>query len=370
MKQILYICSNAPVGMLPFATSIIKAASKSEKLDVHAIVVDRDRPLYQTYLKDLPEDKIHFLHISKNKFKKSINMLYAIDILRTVKKINSVHKIDAIHLLTSDFSCFSIIRQLKKIAFVYYTVHDVNIHEKVYASIKEYLIIKFIRWCVKKVIRKADALVTNSQLQYIRLKNMYPHKNVCFQLFPSLITSSILSGEKICPEITNLNKYILFFGRLEKYKGVEHLYEAFKNNKNLREFNLVIAGKGYIYFPHTCDSRVIFMNRYIEDDEIKSLFTKAACVVYPYISATQSGVLSLAYKFQTPALVSDIPYFNEISVKKSCLHFKRADVKDLSEKLEQLLFCTNLNEMKVAQKVFFENGYSENALISSTEHLY
>ena len=112
------------------------------------------------------------------------------------------------------------------------------------------------------------------------------------------------------------------------------------------------------------------MNRFIDDDEIKSLFTNASCVVYPYISATQSGVLSLAYKFQTPVLVSDIPYFREASNEKCCMYFKPSDADDLSEKLEKILFHTDLDAMKTAQTDFYENFYAEEALISSTEQLY
>lgn len=368
--KILYICSDTSSGMLPFATSIVKTVSKSENLDVYAITFDCDKPLYQTYLKDLPEDKIHFLEAPDNKIKKFLYKLYAIHILREVKKICSIHKIDVIHLLTSNDTCAPFVRQLKKIARLYYTVHDAIPHERAYTGIRDYLIRKYLLCFEKIITRKADCLVTNSQHQYMSIKSMYPHKRVLFQLFPSLIMSPILYGEKTCPEIIHLEKYILFFGQLAKYKGVEYLCEAFKNNKNLHEYKLVIAARGHVYFPHTDDPRIIFINRYIEDEEIKSLFTKSSCVVYPYISATQSGVLSIAYKFQTPVLVSDIPYFREVSDEKSCLFFKNADTEDLSKKLELLLFHTDLNEMKSAQKTFYKDNYSENAMIYSTERLY
>ena len=42
------------------------------------------------------------------------------------------------------------------------------------------------------------------------------------------------------------------------------------------------------------------INRYIKDSEVAYLYQHAQCVVYPYISATQSGVLSLAFYYQTP----------------------------------------------------------------------
>jgi glycosyltransferase involved in cell wall biosynthesis len=151
---------------------------------------------------------------------------------------------------------------------------------------------------------------------------------------------------------------------------VEYLYEAFKSNENLIDYKLVIAGKGAIYFPHTNDSRVVFINRFIEDEEIKSLFIGASCVVYPYISATQSGVLAFAYQFQTLALVSNIPFFREVSNEKCCLFFQPSNKDDLSKKLEQLLFQTDRKEMKSAQKAYYEDNYSDHALVTSIEKIY
>jgi glycosyltransferase involved in cell wall biosynthesis len=103
---------------------------------------------------------------------------------------------------------------------------------------------------------------------------------------------------------------------------------------------------------------------------VKGLFKKAACIVYPYISATQSGVLTLAYKFQTPALVSDIPFFRESSAGNCCLFFKRADTADLSDQLETLLFSTDISGIKAVQKDYYDKNYSENAIISSIETIY
>ena len=370
MKKILFICAEASFGLSPFATNIIQAAAKSEHLEVYAVTVDNETISYRTFLKDFPEDQIRFLPAPKNITERIRNKLYVKNILREVKKICRLHEIDIIHLLTVDYTCATILHRLKKNCPVYYTVHDVVPHESVYANLKHYLFSFYIKWGVKHNMRKADCLITNSKHQYNLIKEMYPQKNVYFQLFPPLITDSILTGEKICPEIASIDKYILFFGAIEKYKGIEYLYEAFKNNANLHSRKLVIAGKGTIYFPHDDDSDVIFINRYIHDEEIKSLYTRASCVVYPYISATQSGVLTLAYRFRIPALASDIPYFREVSDEKSCLFFKRADAADLSKKLEQLLFDTDNAEMKTAQKTFYENNYSEQALITSIEQIY
>ena len=202
------------------------------------------------------------------------------------------------------------------------------------------------------------------------MKTSYPGKTLHYHPFPSLITDSISNGVKICPEISDLKNYILFFGNIDQYKGVDLLYNTFRDNQNLSGHKLVIAGNGNLYFPHVKDSRTLFINRYIKDEEVAMLFKRAACVVYPYISATQSGVLTLAYKFQTPVLASDLPFFKENSTAYSCLFFKRTDKTDLSDKLEKLLFETDSNRMKAAQKDFYEQNYSQEALTLSIESIY
>jgi len=58
---------------------------------------------------------------------------------------------------------------------------------------------------------------------------------------------------------------------------------------------LVIAGKGHVYETH--DKRIIRICRFIDDSEIAELFKRAQYIVYPYRSATMSGVLSIAYYF-------------------------------------------------------------------------
>ena len=369
-KKVLYICSEAAPGMIPFASSIILSASASPELDIFAITIDDRNLSYHPYLKDFPSEKISFLRIPDNIFKKSFNKIFAYIILQEAKKIIKNNNIDAIHLLTGDYTCSLIIPKLKKLCEVYYTVHDLIQHEYASNSIKTLIYKHYMRLGVKRNMKHSGHLVTNSKNQYYQMKEMYPKKSIYFHTFPSLILNSILNGEEVCPEIRGIDKYILFFGHIDKYKGIEYLYDAFRKNKNLSGYILVIAGSGNIYFHHSDDPRIIFINRYIRDEEVKILFERSACVVYPYISATQSGVLSFVYKLQKPVLISDIPFFKESSNNECCLYFKRADTDDLSSKLEMLLFNTGLDKMKKAQKEYYESNYSQNAIISQIEAIY
>ena len=95
------------------------------------------------------------------------------------------------------------------------------------------------------------------------------------------------------------------------------------------------------------------MNRYIKDTEIANMYQNAACVVYPYISATQSGVLSLAYYFETPILASDVPFFKDsILQSETGVLFENGNLIDLKDKLFQLLKCKYSSSLKKGRSYY------------------
>lgn len=90
---------------------------------------------------------------------------------------------------------------------------------------------------------------------------------------------------------------ILFFGRMEVYKGVDVLLDAFERlNARGRSYTLVLAGEGPD-FDRTRAERtrgVIVINRFIPHDEAIAELQKASLVALPYLEATQSGVAAAA----------------------------------------------------------------------------
>jgi glycosyltransferase involved in cell wall biosynthesis len=101
---------------------------------------------------------------------------------------------------------------------------------------------------------------------------------------------------------------ILFFGRIEKYKGLRHLLEAFSLvQKEIPGVKLVIAGQGDLRPYNNLIKKISdveILNYFIPDSEIAKLFQKAKVVVLPYLEATQSGVPSIAYTFKKPVVAT------------------------------------------------------------------
>lgn len=119
---------------------------------------------------------------------------------------------------------------------------------------------------------------------------------------------------------TNYN-YILFFGLIREYKGLDLLLKAMADKRiDNYPLKLVVAGEfyekkePYLQMIDELDikDKVIICDKYIPDEEVKNFFNLADMVVQPYKSATQSGVTQVAYHFEKPMLVTDVGGLREI----------------------------------------------------------
>jgi D-inositol-3-phosphate glycosyltransferase len=110
-------------------------------------------------------------------------------------------------------------------------------------------------------------------------------------------------------------RYVLFFGFIRDYKGLDLLLEAFADER-LRQMKvkLLVAGEFYcdpkpyqeIIARHHLGERVIMSNDFIPDSKVLNYFCAADLVVQPYKSATQSGVTQIAYHFNKPMIITNV----------------------------------------------------------------
>lgn len=115
--------------------------------------------------------------------------------------------------------------------------------------------------------------------------------------------------------------YLLFFGLIREYKGLDLLLKAMADER-LDDYplKLVVAGEFYekkepyiqMIEDYKIGDKVILCDKYIPDEEVKNFFNLADMVVQPYKSATQSGVTQVAYHFEKPMLVTDVGGLREI----------------------------------------------------------
>jgi D-inositol-3-phosphate glycosyltransferase len=110
-------------------------------------------------------------------------------------------------------------------------------------------------------------------------------------------------------------KYILFFGFIRDYKGLDILLSAMADPEiRKRKIKLLVAGEFYtnakpyydIIREKGIDDIVIMSNDFIPDGDVYKYFSASDLVVQPYKSATQSGVTQIAYHFNKPMVITNV----------------------------------------------------------------
>ncbi len=110
-------------------------------------------------------------------------------------------------------------------------------------------------------------------------------------------------------------QYVLFFGFIRAYKGLDILLEAMADARVAAlPVKLLIAGEFYedaapyeaLIQRYHLESRLVRATDFIPNEQVANYFSAADLVVQPYKNATQSGVSQVAYHFGRPMLVTDV----------------------------------------------------------------
>ncbi|NQU84414.1 MAG: glycosyltransferase [Mariniphaga sp.] len=173
------------------------------------------------------------------------------------------------------------------------------------------------------LFNKADYFMVMSRAVEKDLLMLYP--NARYRYSPHPLYN--IFGDKIDQELARKQlgfrheKLILFFGIIRHYKGLDVLLEAIPKLRSiLEDFRVLAVGECYentekytdlikqLEIEDLVDLRMDF----IPDTDIHLYFSAADVVVLPYRTATQSGIVSIAYHFDCPVIVSDVGGLPEI----------------------------------------------------------
>jgi glycosyltransferase involved in cell wall biosynthesis len=179
-------------------------------------------------------------------------------------------------------------------------------------------------------LHHAKFFVALSQKVEDELKKNFPEKKIFRSELPIY---DHLTGNtddiKILKKNFSINdddKVILFFGYVRKYKGLDILIEALSLLKNqYNNLKLLVAGEFYddkkfytdIIDKLNLQDRIILRDEYIPNEKVKDYFLVSDLVILPYRSATQSGILNLAYGFRKPVIVTKVGGLSEFVIDES-----------------------------------------------------
>ena len=309
MKKVLLVCT-VP-ALASYSINVIRAAINSKEVACYACVFldGNDHSSYEARMSRYgltpdQEDRIQFNLLASNKITR---IRSGKRYLSAAKNFAELHQVEIIHFISQDVMLAGHLNMFKDYKLCY-TVHDLAPHPVKLSWLQR---LKHYYFRIRKdqmLVHRVQYLVTNSIHQEKELKKLYPNKVIYRHQMPSNVTPAIKNGIQTVPQRNGWSNYLLFFGRIELYKGLEDLYQDMTSDPRLAKLKLIVAGRGDLYFERSVanEENVLFINRYIRDEEIADLFTNAALLVLPYQSATQSAVTSIAYQYQVPVIASDI----------------------------------------------------------------
>ena len=192
--------------------------------------------------------------------------------------------------------------------------HEPNILDKLFAPyfIKSQDGFVALSESVVKDIEKVESLKFNVE----RPKTFSPHP--IYDHYGERMTK-----EEACTALglDDKKRYMLFFGLVRAYKGLDVLLDAFGLIKDqLPTVQLIIAGEFYEdeekyraqIAANGLKERVLLRNEFIPDGDLRKYFGAADLIVQPYKTATQSGVTQVAFHFEKPMLVTNVGGLGEI----------------------------------------------------------
>ena len=170
---------------------------------------------------------------------------------------------------------------------------------------------------------------------------------------------------------------ILFFGRIWEYKGLEYLIRAEPLiTAQVPDVSFVIAGRGEDFSRYqrlmVHPERFTVYNEYIPNDKRAELFRRASVVALPYIDASQSGVIPIAYTFGKPVVATTVGGLPEmVEHGRTGYLVPPRDEQALAEALVRLLKDKSLRHQLGANgKRMIETELSPDAVARKTLEIY
>ena len=266
------------------------------------------RLLYKKEQKDYSDDTVVI-----DEAEYILNSANPVSWIRLVKRLKKEeHELLILQWLHPYFApCYWFItKHLKKIKVIY-ICHNALPHER----------FPLDKWLTRVTLAKADSIIAHSNSDADILKGMLPKIPIKVNPHPAYnffkIQNMTMEEGRKQLGIQQDAKVLLFFGLVREYKGLRHLIGAMpKIIQEYRDIKLLIVGdfgkeenrvlyEAMIRELGLADNIDIY-GGHIPIPEVEKFFVACDMVVLPYESATQSGVIQVAYSFQKPVLATNV----------------------------------------------------------------
>ena len=225
----------------------------------------------------------------------------------------------------------------------------------------------FDGYLAKKLLQRANSIIVMSKEVEKQLHNLIDKPNYKklnhpnYKVFGKPISKS--SAKKKLD--IKRSKVMLHFGLIRNYKGLDVLLRAIKKIQNqLDDFLLLVAGECYEdekYYANLIDeleiNSIVNLNlKFIPKEEVSTYFCASDVVILPYRSATQSGIIPIAYQYLKPVIVSNVGGLPDVVHNGKTGFVCEPTVQSLSKSILKFFSSKNID--------FSENIKKENRLFS------
>jgi len=185
----------------------------------------------------------------------------------------------------------------------------------------------FDRFFSKITLNQSDYFICQSD--FVRNRISEVHKKKIFKTTLSVYDCYDFNEyDKVSAKkwlnINPKNKVVMFFGLIRRYKGLDKLIRSFKMiEEKYPDLTLLVVGECYedisyyedIIKEMGIEDKTILVNKFIANEDIEPYFKASDMVVLPYNSASQSGILMMAYGFKIPVVVNNVGGLPELVVE-------------------------------------------------------
>ena len=249
------------------------------------------------------------------------------------------------------------------------TVHDFEPH------LGDKLSEKTPFWLEMFLRRRSDQLITHSRHVHSLMTKELGGAAPNMMLMPHIQIGQDLSG--VATGGGEEESLILFFGRIWEYKGLEYLLRAEPLiSARVPGAHIMIAGHGEDFSRYTRmmahPERFIVHNEFISEERTAEYFRRASVVVLPYVEASQSGVIPLAYSAGKPVVATRVGGLPEmVENGRTGYLVEPRDVQGLAEALVKLLRDRELrHQMGANGKRKIEEECAPEAIAQKTIEVY
>ena len=205
-------------------------------------------------------------------------------------------------------------------------------------------------------INSVDGFITMSESVLVDLKKFNKNKPGILSPHPIYDHYGKIESREIALEKVNLSdnyRYVLFFGFIRDYKGLDLLLNAFADPFfRYNKIKLIVAGEFYtdnsVYTNLISKLKITDLvelrTDYIPNSDVPNYFNSADIIAQPYKSATQSGVTQISYHFNKPMLVTNVGGLPEIVPHLKAGYVVNPDPEEIKNALIDYFSNNRLNE--------------------------